>query len=207
MAVERDKVLAAIELRYKGKSMSKTFKENLAAKYAAKIDNDTEIDSYIEDREDIVLEAISEADRRATDAAKKNNAPPKDDNEPPKQSANDDAPAWFKTYAENQKKEMEALSGKVATFETAQTAKTLEQRFKSDERLKGVPEVMFKGRIPKTEEEFESAVTELASDYAPLAEQMKKSTFGTFKPAGGSEPSTGAKKQASKEQIDAIKLT
>jgi len=71
MAVEKGLVLTAIEAKFKGKSLSKTFKENLATKWAAKIDNDTDIDDYVSDREEIILEAEREANSRVTEAVKK----------------------------------------------------------------------------------------------------------------------------------------
>ena len=63
MSVEKGKVLAAIETRFKGKSISKTYKENLAARWAAKIESETEIDDYINERADDVIEASKEADK------------------------------------------------------------------------------------------------------------------------------------------------
>jgi len=161
MAVDKGKVLVKLNELFKGKSASKTYKENLASKLADKIETEEDIDTYVDDRADIFLESISEADRRVTEATK-----PKP-TEPVVEPVSDDAPAWFKAHAEKTNKVIEELTGKLTGFEQQQTAKTIEQRFKSDERLKGIPEPAFKGRIPKTEEEFEAAVTELTTDYAP----------------------------------------
>lgn len=176
MAVEKDKVLAAIELRFKGKSLTKTYKESLATKWAAKIDNETDIDNYINDREEDILEAASEADRRATEAVNKakHEAPKTTEPNP----VPDDAPAWFKAYTEQQGKTIEELKGQLSGFQQQQTQKTIEQRFKADERLKGVPEFLFKGRIPKTEDELESAITELATDW----QGHSKTQFGNDNP-------------------------
>lgn len=199
MAVEKDKVLAAIELKFKGKSITKTFKENIAAKWAAKIESEEEIDNYIDDREDVILEAVSEADRRATDAVNKSKSKqpePQDPPAPPKDDDDTETPKWAKGILAK----LEAAEAKINGFEAAQKTKSITERFKSDERLKGVPELMFKGRIPQTEEEYETAVTELATDFTTFAEQAKLTTFGKDNPAPAGKPA-GGKKEASKEEI------
>ena len=192
--VEKDKVLAAIELKFKGKSITKTYKENLATKWAAKIDNDTEIDNYINDREEDVLEAASEADRRVTESKKPTPAPePTPEPTPdPSPTPAADIPEYLKTFMENQTKIIEGLTGKISGLEQ----KTIAERFKSDPRVKHLPEAVFKGRIPATEAEFESAITELSTDYATVK-------FGNDKPGGTFQPA-GGKKEASKEEIAAI---
>jgi len=194
MAVDKDKVLAAIELKFKGKSITKTYKESIAIKWAAKIDNDAEIDAYINDREDDVLEAASEADRRATEASKKANpeTPKKEEPKEEVKTVADDAPEWFKTYVKAQDEKLDGIVGKVAGFEQ----KTIAERFKSDPRVKGLPDAVFKGRIPSKEEDFETAITELASDYSSFK-------FGNDKP-GGTGAKGDSKKEATKEEIDAV---
>ena len=207
MAVEKDKVLAAIESKFKGKSISKTFKQNLAAKWAEKIDTDDDIDTYIEDREDVITEAISEADRRATDAATKAAEKAKqagkepDDKKKDEIELPDDTPAWAKAIIEQNK----ALSEKVSGFEQAQSQKSIAERFKADERLKGIPEFMFKGRIPSKEEDFETYAEELKADYEAFATEKNLEKFGQDTPGavGGKTPA-GGKKEASKEEVAAI---
>lgn len=200
MPVEKGKVLAAIESKFKGKSITKTFKENLAEKWAAKIDNDTEIDTYIEDREDVILEAVSEADRRATDAVKKAKQP--DPNPEPKKEEElpADTPEWAKALINQNKALEERLTG----FESAQQQKSIAERFKTDERLKGIPEFMLKRAVPSKEEDFETAVTELASEYSTFAKEAKITTFGNDTPPGAAPGKEGGKKEASKEEIDKI---
>lgn len=205
MAVEKDKVLAAIETKFKGKSISKTFKQNLAAKWAEKIETEDDIDTYIEDREEIITEAISEADRRAVDAAKKASEKAKEAGKEPKDEPKevelpDDTPAWAKTLIENNK----ALEAKLNGFEQAQSQKTIAERFKSHEKLKGIPELLFKGRIPQTEDDFEAAVEELATDFEALAKEQNITRFGNDKPGGAGHKPEGGKKQATKEEIDAL---
>lgn len=168
MAVEAKKVLAQIELKFKGKSLSKDFKKNLAEKLALKIDNDTDIEGYIDDREDIILETSAEGDRRATtatnnaksDAVKKltdvvEKAPADEDDESLK-----DAPAWAKALIKQNK----ALETKMQEMEAAKSVQTISERFKNDERLKGIDAKLLKGRFPTKDEDFEAAVLEAVED-------------------------------------------
>lgn len=196
-------VLTAIIKKFEGKSLTKTFKENLAKKWAAKIDNETEIDAYIEDREDVILEASTEADRRATDAVKKL-TPPNKEGETKKSEEKvelpSDMPEWAKTLLEQNKTLVEKVNG----FETQQTQKTLTERFKSHPELKGIPEFMFKGRIPTTEDEIETAVSELKTDYTAFATENKISILGNDVPNTGGGRNSGEVKPASKEEVDKI---
>jgi hypothetical protein len=195
MAVEKDKVLAAIESKFKGKSISKTFKQNLAAKWAEKIDTEDDIDTYIEDREDIITEAISEADRRATDAATKAAEKAK--------QAGKNTETEVETEEEDLKdlspemkavlKRLDAVASKVEGFEQAQSQKSIAERFKADERLKGIPEFMFKGRVPSKEEDFETYAEELKADYEAFATEKNLERFGNDTPGatGNKTPAGG----------------
>lgn len=195
MPVEKGKVLTAIEAKLKGKSLSKNFKENIATKWAEKIDTDENIDSYIEDREDILLEASSEADRRATEAAQKakgeqkkdDGAPPADPATPPAKTPGTEP----KSEIDELKELVKSLAGTVTTMQQQRTQETITERFRKDERLKGVPEFMFKGRIPAKEEDFETAVTELAADYTDFAKQNKLAAFGNDTPPAGKGGAAG----------------
>lgn len=185
MAVEKGLVLAAIEAKLKGKSLSKNFKENLAAKWAERIETDEDVDSFIDDREDVLLEASSEADRRAQEAVKKVKVEKVeevkvDDNNPNKELLS----------------AIQALTAKVDGFENAQKTKSLEERFRADERLKGVPEFLIKRSIPKSDEEFDSVAEELAQEYKSFAEKNKLSSYGNDTPASG-EGKGGKTKQIS----------
>lgn len=196
-------VLTAINKKFEGKSLTKTFKENLAKKWAVKIDNETEIDSYIEDREDVVLEASTEADRRATDAVKKLTPPKKEGNTdkiPDEVIVTDDTPEWAKALIAQNK----TLEAKINGFETQQTQKTVTERFKSHPELKGIPEFMFKGRIPSTEDEIETAVAELKMDYTAFATENKISILGNDVPNTGVGNNSGEVKPASKEEVEKV---
>jgi len=196
MAVQEGLVLTAINKKFEGKSISKTFKENLAKKWAVKIDNETDIDDYINDREDVVLEASTEADRRATEAVKKLTplkTEVKTEDKVDEIKVADDAPEWAKALIQQNKN----LEAKISGFETQQSQKTLTERFKSNPELKGIPEFMFKGRIPTTEEEFASAVSELKTDYTAFATENKLSILGSDVPNTGSNFKPNEKSEVS----------
>src|SRR5690606_14652331 len=199
MAVEKGLVLTVIEAKLKGKSLSKNFKDNLATKWAEKIEDEAGIEAYIADREDLLLEASSEADRRAVAAAKKakeealkatsTTVEEEDDIELPS-----DTPDWAKALM----KQNQALAQKVQSFESQQKSQTIQERFRKDERisaLKGLPDSAFKGRIPNSEEEYDNAVEEVVNDWKQFLEKHKHGEQGGDKPASG----TGAEAAKSKD--------
>lgn len=176
MAVEKGKVLAKFELILKGKSLSKNFKDSLAAKWAEKIETDEDIDAYVEDRQDVLIEASAEADRVRT-AAKKVEVKV----EEPEEVKLDDAPEWAKSLI----KQNQELASKFEQIESAKKFESISDKFKKDERLKGIPEFAFKGRIPKSEEEYEDAVSELSNDFKEFATKAKLEDYGNDQPTGG----------------------
>lgn len=210
MAVDKGKVLAALEIKFKGKSLTKNFKDKIAEKWAAKIETDEEIDAYIEDREDVILEASTEADRRATQAATKarqeaadaaaGKKPETETKAPPTDDLPADTPEWAKAII----LEAKAARAEVAELKAARQTETIADRFKKDERLKGIPEFMLKGRIPQKEDDLETAITELVADFKPYAEQNKLAAFGGDAPATGNKQAANGVKEASKEQVAAV---
>lgn len=206
MAVEKAKVKAALDAKFKGKSVSKEMKESYAARWAQKIETDDDIQTYVDDREDDILDAAKEADRRATAAEKvgrekaaqaASGNPEGNKDEPTTTELPDDTPGWAKALL----KQNEALSQEVAGLKAARTAETLTERFKKDERLKGIPEIMFKGRIPTKDEDYETAVEDLAADYKTFAETHKLTPAGAG--LGKDNPPGGGSKTGSSDSVSA----
>lgn len=206
MAVEKGKVKAALDAKFKGKSVSKELKDSLAARWADKIEDEAGIDAYINEREDDILDAAKEADRRATAAAEKAKKEAADavtggkKDEPATDPIPDGAPDWFKAWMSKDAEEKKALADKLSAFEQQKSAESIADRFKKDERLKDVPELFYKGRIPKTDEEFEAVVTEVADDYKAFADTHKLSKLGKDTPPGAASGGAGAQK-VSDEQV------
>lgn len=195
MAVEKGLVLAAIETKFKGKSLSKTFKDSVATKWAAKIDTEADIDEYINDREDVILEASTEADRRVTEYVKAN---PKETKKTEKEETVE-LPADTPDYVKVMMAKMETMGAEISGFKAQNQQKSLEERFKANPDLKGIPEFMFKGRIPKTEEEFDTSVQELKTDYTAFAEANKLSNIGLDVPGRGNPNPNPASKEVPAE--------
>ncbi|MDR2274359.1 MAG: hypothetical protein LBF27_25855 [Sphingobacterium sp.] len=206
MAVEKGLVLSAIETKLKGKSLSKNFKENLASKWAEKIEKDEDIDSYVDDREDILIEANSEADRRAVAAAKK--AKEDKDKEKTDEKEDDvevdpDTPKWAKDLF----KQNQVLTSKIESFEANQKSQSIDEKFRKDERitsLKGLQEHMFKGRIPKNEEDYETSVEDFVNDWKPFLEKNKLSEEGNDTPPSGAGGKKGDVKKISSDEAKAV---
>ena len=184
MAVEKAKVLAALNAKFKGKtSVSKELKESYATRWAQHIDTDDDIQDFVDGREEDVLDAAKYADRRANAAEKLGRekaaqaASGKTETEET-QEEEPESPAGTPDWAKMLFKQHKELVDKVKSFEASRTAETLGDRFRKDDRLKDVPEAWIKRAIPQSEEGFEQAVTELLTDYTAYAEEHQLNKFG-----------------------------
>lgn len=199
MPVEKGKVLAKLQERYKGTSATKTYLEGRAAKWAERIDSDEDIDAFIDDRDDDIKDAISEADRRVSEAVKKPKPEPTPTPTP--------EPAPYEGTSEFEKlmlKKFGELEGKLSGFEQQRQQQTIAERFLKDERVKGIPQFFANKFIPASEEEYERTVTKLAEDYTAFAKENNLSNFGQDAPPAGQGKGRAGKKEASKEEIDAV---
>lgn len=203
--------MAAIELRFKGKSLTKTFKEQLAEKWAEKIESEDGIDTFINDREDVILAASHEGDRRATaasakakqDAAEAINGKQQDQTQQQDQATPEGMPEWMKPFMT----QFQDLAKTVNGMQQARTAETLQQRFEKDERLKGIPAPLLHGRYPTKEEDFEAAVAATQEALKPFVDKLATVDFGKDTPGsfGGGVPAPGGKaKEASEKELDAL---
>lgn len=217
MAVPKDKVIAILKEKLKGKSHTKTFIDKTAARYAEKIENEEAIAEYIDDRIDDLLEAGQEADRRSTaavDKAKKDLQDKIDGKEKPpaeeKPVISDDTPEWAKALIKN----VEALGTTVDNIQKKDTSKSISEQFFASDKLKGIDPKLLKGRIPTKLEDLEAAIDEAATelkDYVKTDDQQASTTvrkFGNEKPlAGGNHKpgqQTSTAKEATKEELDAV---
>lgn len=215
MPADKAKIIAALNEKFKGRSVSKNYKEALAAKWAAKIESDEAIEDYVSDREDDILEASKEADARATaaanrakqDAADLLNGKAKTDTPTAEELNTEGMPEWFKAYAKQQQEAQAALAAKVSGFEQANTRQTIEQRFKADERLKGIPAELLHGRYPQSEAEYDAAVEATQQALKPFVERLATVDFGKDTPGafGGGQPAPAGKvKEASDKELDVL---
>lgn len=225
MAIEKGKVIGKLLVKYKGTSLTKNFLENLGAKFAAKLPDDADdnaIDEYINDRDDLVQESIKETDKRVTEAVNKakGGKVDKTDEPAPQPELPTDAPDWAKTMIGGLVGQIKTLGDTVTKMQTEKTQQTLQQRFEGDPRLKGINPKLLKGRVPTTEDEFETAINEAVEDLKEFVQDDNasgggnllgggnKGGFGKDKPnfagknaAGGAGQPTAAQKTA----IDNVK--
>lgn len=208
MAVDKGKVKAALDAKFKGKSVSRELKEAYAARWAERIESEEGIEEFINDREEDVLDAAKEADRRATaasNAAKKEAADAITGKTNDKEKEDDDAlpadtPDWAKAIIQQNK----ALTDRIAGFEQKQQTQTIAERFTKDERLKGIPPELLHGRFPTNEADFEAAVESTVTILKPFVEKLAVADFGNDTPPAGQTTGGRGEKEASKESLDAV---
>lgn len=184
MAVEKTKVLEVLSTKFKGKSLSKTFLDKLATRYATKIETDADVDDYINDREDDIIDAGTEADRRVSAALKKPKEGDKSEKKEPTEIDEDelkDAPAYVKALMT----QIKGMNDEIKGFKAKEAQQTISKRFESDERLKGIPAKLLKGWYPTTEEEFEDAVTQAAEELKEFV--AVEGATGSGKTFGGTD--------------------
>jgi hypothetical protein len=162
-------------------------------KWAPKIDTDEDIEAYItdEDRVELLTEAAAEANRIRTEVKKE---AAKGNPNPGKKGENTDEPdpdeideTKLSPFERTLLKTVGGLKKDLDTFKTSQTQQTLAERFKNHPDLKNVPAFMMKGRTPKTEEEFDTAVEELKTDYTDYAKENKLPLIGADTPPGANK--------------------
>ncbi len=208
MAVTKELVVDKLKaLKTSGINISDKLISNLADRWAPIIADDAAADGFIELRKDVLEETVAEADRRVTQAAQKQKpAEPAKPNETP--PAAEQVPPSTDPAIAALTKQISDLAGVVTGMVQGQQAQTMAQRFGTDPRLAGIPEAFFKGRVPRTEEEFEIAVTDTAADFKAI----KQSFAGEAGNAGSGTPATppvGTQKApvvATQEKMDRISL-
>lgn len=219
MAVEIGKVTPVLDVKLKGKGFTKTYRDSLAKTLAAKIEKDEDIESYIDDRLDLILETEKEGDRRATQAAKTKeqeitakltgNDPEKPKQDDPKEPAlPDGTPEWMKTFIQNQQKQMEALTNQLTGLQQASNQKSIAERLTTDERTKGIPKSYYEGwALPNSSDEFDAFADKLKTNYTSFATEHKLAGFGADAPPGngGGNAGTGGKvKPASEDEVKEV---
>jgi len=213
MAVEAQRVKDRLKAKFGTVQLSNQRLDAIAAKLAPKIADEAEddlIDGELSDLNDLYpfLEIKKADDRAANEKHKQQQSAASTNPTPAQPSANQNTDDKANQEPESEIAKLTqlvtTLVGTVNAMQQEKQAQTITDRFKKDERLKGVPEFMFKGRIPSKEDDFETAVTDLATDYTEFAKQNKLAAFGNDAPPAGNGKVEG--KQASKAELDAVGL-
>lgn len=107
---------------------------------------DEEINAYVDDFKDLIIEQAKQDDRlRSLENQKpKADTPP---TTPTVEQPKDDTPEWAK-----------ALLKEVEQLKTEKLQDTLKSQFLSDEKVKGVPKALLETLAPKSAEEYETAI-------------------------------------------------
>lgn len=193
MAVEASKVKARLRALFPKANLSSKRLDEISDKLGKKIEDnatDAQIDEAVTEQNELYsFEEIARNDDRARTERRKTEPEPKTKEEEEPTGAN-----------EKLLKAIEALTAKVTSMEQEKRAQTLEQRFKSDERLKNVNPVLFKGRIPTSEDGFDEAIEELLKD----AQELKLNNYGGDTPASGDNPKPTEVKEISADDANKI---
>lgn len=206
MAVPKDKIKASLDTRYRGKSLSKHFKEQFAEKAAELIEDESGIEDYINAQEFIINLSMSESDRRATEAAQKAKQDAanavtgtKEENTTETQTEDPNMPEWAKGLMNK----LTGMESKITGFEQAGKQKTIEERFRTEATKAGIPEAWIKRSIPQDEATFDATLTELQADYTQFATENKIQAFSAVPAAAGAKPTgNGDKvKPATQEEV------
>ncbi|MXV16838.1 hypothetical protein [Hufsiella ginkgonis] len=165
----KDKVLAFLKLKYKGKGLSNTYLEALAARIDAKITEESEIEGQVAELDDLIQDAAKEGDRRATLALK---APKKEpaqetteEGSATKPVAEDpDMPSWAKALV----KSVEGLGTVVTGIVKEKQTLTIKSQLEAKLKEKQIPAALLKGRVPEKEEDIDTVLQEIEADWSEL---------------------------------------
>lgn len=191
MAVEASKVKARLRALFPKANLSSKRLDEISDKLGKKIEDnatDAQIDEAVTEQNELYsFEEIAKNDDRARTERKK--VEPKEEEKEDVKPNEEQMPSWAKQLVDT-----------VNAFKAEKQAQTLEQRFKSDERLKNVNPVLFKGRIPTSEDGFDEAIEELLKD----AQELKLNNYGGDTPASGDNQKPTEVKEISADDANKI---
>lgn len=199
MAVDKGLVRSALDIAFKGKSLSKTSKDKLAEAWAPIIDNNADIDGYIKEQTPALEVMIAQTDFQVTEALKK---APK--TEPAKVETTTDEieiPADASPEMKAMMSMMQGMKKKIDGFEASQSQQTVEQQFKNHEGLKGIPEIFFEGKAPKTAEEIDAVVEKIKTDVEAYQTANNITIIGKDTPPGAGGGAGGGTPAAESTEV------
>lgn len=200
MAISKDSVKAKFELKFKKVNLTKNFKDSVINKIANKLDSEDDIDQTLDLYEDVISESAAEADRIRTQAKK--DALKQPEKETLQEDELEPLPIDTPEYVKVLLKEVKALKEAQQNFEKAKQTETIVDRFKKDDRLKGIPEFVLKGYIPKNEEELEANIAEVTTQFSQFAQDNKLANIGQDAPNRANGGGTEINQKAIEAQLD-----
>ncbi len=208
----KDKIILSLKTKYPKLSDARI--SGYAEKLAAKITDEKDIDSKIDDLNDVVdfasiiksdekiakIEAEKKAAKKQPESAKeesKEEDPAIDDENAELAKKEPRVPAWAKALIESNKQ----LSADLTAIKSKESQQTIQQKLA--DRLKDIPAKFWAKRAaPATDEDIEGFVTDVTADYTDFSKDMSDKGFSAMsRPIGG----TGADdKKATDKEVDAI---
>lgn len=191
MAIAVDRAKA--RLKIKASNLSNPRIDEYSAKLAAKIKDeatDEEIDAAIKDYDEIINFAdVARNDdriRQLEAKSKEKDGAKKDDPTPDPDPEKDPMKILMASIT--------ALSAEVKGLKDDKTKETISSKFANDERVKNIPAFMRKGYVPTSDDDYESNIELLLSEYKPFAEKHKLQDMGNDNPQSSTDKSAAAGK-------------
>jgi phenylalanyl-tRNA synthetase alpha subunit len=189
----KEKILAALRAKYPGTQAALI--DRVADTMAGTVTDETQIETIIsgDGVKNLLTFFQSETDRRATEATKtavanyekqhnlKDGKPSTGNPEPPA-----DTPEWAKTLI----KQNQELAAKVQTLEKGSVTSGLMDRVKAKLTEKKIPGAFLKGRTIEKEEEIETLVSEIETDFQAVRQEMVNQNLVVDVPANPTPAST-----------------
>lgn len=218
MAIEKAKVIARIKALFPKTNLTQKRMDAIAAKLTEKLEDeadDTAIDAAITDFNEnsvVSIEELAKTDDRLRTLAKKaaTTEVGKGKGQTEGEEGEGDEPDEPDDPMAALLKEIRSVKSELSELKQKETKKTLEERFKSDERVKGIPSEMFRGYLPNSEDDFETSVEELVTAWESVSgtvnKNAEKEKIGVFASSAAAPPAGGGKggKAVATEVTDAV---
>ena len=211
----KDKILIALKTKYKNLGFGEKAFEGVANFLATTVTDEANIETAISGVEPMLKALQSETDKlrgeNATlksqlEAAKKTETNPDDPTKGNKGTTGDETPEWAK-------KVLEQFDGINKRFEAIETDKvTGSRKSRLDEKLKDAPESL-KSMVAKnfgkmkfdSDGDFDEYLTDVSAQVEEFAKEVKiDGVAGNGKSITGLPGGANGKKEASKEELDAV---
>lgn len=200
----KTKILAELKKKFPG--LPTEFLGFIASKLEAKVTEESQIEGAIteldntlpiKDQADFFQQ---ESDRRVTAARQKFEADnKKDDSNNKKDDKSDDKKDDSKNDISAQFKE---LSDRLSAYEKREAQAKLSESFHKKLIEKKIPVKFAKGRVIETEDQLETVLAEVESDYEEVKQELANEGLGGSKPPKGGDGKTS--KLASKEEVNDV---
>lgn len=162
------------------KNLSNARINAIADKLSTKIADENEIDSKLDELNEIYpfADIAKDDDRlRTLETKEKKPAQTKQsskDDQDDEEKSKDDTPAWAK-----------ALIDKVTSLEKDKKTQSIQERIKGHDKLKDVPAILIKGRaLPEKDEDIDGWIEQVQSDFTEFQQDLvNKGLASSTKPA------------------------